>query len=746
MQLKKFSLLSFLGTGKYPRPGDSTRARRKSRLRPRIDFLERRVALTTYLWTALGDGTTWNDSMNWLHFEPLMGMKEPGAPTPYSDVVFPPLAALPKASSAMINVNLTYLYMPLNSLTIDDSYTLSGNPIQVNQLLSVSNPFTPAPGGTDAKILLAGLKLAPGATINTGTGSTLELASATTPTTLQLTLLGGLIKTGGGELLINTQSVFFPTTPLVMPVAISIAGGSITLGANVNLNAINFQIGSTGSLVIADNVAARVRSLTGTGLVDLEGTSTVGDLTSLTVLVPADTTDQFGGFIDGIGQFIMGGNGTLTTGTIDFGGAGSIEAGSGTLDVDGSISAGTLQVTSIATFGGLGMWTFSGAAVFQAGSTFAVTLDGTNAGSQYTQLVDTNSVSGVNLGYSTLAASIGYEYEQGDEFTIVSAPVIQNGFQNVVAGRATLGGVPFAVTSTGTSVTIAPLQSVTTTQLAGSANPSNPGVPVTFTAAVTTRTAPVTSGTVSFMQGTTVVATVSVNGAGEASLTTTSLPVGSTAITAVYNGATGILASTSPTLTQSVVPYTTLTSLVSAGNPSLTGQPVTFTASVSAAGTPVTAGTATFWRGSRFLGTVPLGATGAASLSVSSLPVGTVPIQAVYNGTVDFLSSVSPVLKQKISPLPTTTSLSLTTQRLPNGSSRYLLTATVMASEGTSIVPVGTVVFRRNGVALGKSKLVDGIAQLVLGRKAPRRGRFVAAYLGKSQFRPSTSSPVTFAG
>ena len=139
------------------------------------------MALSTYLWTALGDGLTWNDPSNWQHFDPMMGMKEPGVPTPYSDVVFPPIASLPKGSSTTIDFNSTYLYLPLNSLTIEDSYTFNGNPIQINQLLSVSNPFTTAPGGTDAIILLAGLKMAPGAAITTGTGSTLQLASPPTP-------------------------------------------------------------------------------------------------------------------------------------------------------------------------------------------------------------------------------------------------------------------------------------------------------------------------------------------------------------------------------------------------------------------------------------------------------------------------------------------------------------------------------------------------------------------------------------
>ena len=60
-----------------------------------------------------------------------------------------------------------------------------------------------------------------------------------------------------------------------------------------------------------------------------------------------------------IGQLAMQGDGTLTLGGIDFGGGGSIDVILGTLDVDGPISAGTLQVGE-GTFGGLGAWHFSG--------------------------------------------------------------------------------------------------------------------------------------------------------------------------------------------------------------------------------------------------------------------------------------------------------------------------------------------------------------------------------------------------
>ena len=67
---------------------------------------------------------------------------------------------------------------------------------------------------------------------------------------------------------------------------------------------------------------------------------------------------------------------------------------------------------------------------------------------------------------------------------------------------------------------------------------------------------------------------------------------------------------------------------------------------------PVTAGTVTFQFGKILLGTIPLNSSGTASVSLDSLPVGTARIQAIYNGSTNDSSSVSPVLKQTVRPCP----------------------------------------------------------------------------------------------
>ena len=356
-------------------------------------------------------------------------------PTAYSDVVFPPQAILPKGSSTTIDFNFSFLNMPLDSLTIDDSYTFTGTSIAIEQSLSLNNAFTSSANGAVTDLELTGMELAPGATIYTQSGSMLQLGTTASATGFLLDLEGAMTKTGGGGLLVDTSAISYPTTALQLPVPVSIAGGSMTLGENVQLSSVNFDVAPSASLIIADDVAAGVRSLSGTGYVNLAGTTAANDTTSLTILIPNSNTDVFGGLIAGTGQFIMGGFGDLTTGSINFQGAGGITAKSGSLDVTGTISASSLLVNTTASFGGLGTWSFSGPVVFQSGSTFLVTLNGTEAGSQYTQLVDTNSTSGVNLGFSTLAASIGYSYEESDLFTVISAPWCRTRLKTSTTGK-----------------------------------------------------------------------------------------------------------------------------------------------------------------------------------------------------------------------------------------------------------------------------------------------------------------------
>ncbi len=94
----------------------------------------------------------------------------------------------------------------------------------------------------------------------------------------------------------------------------------------------------------------------------------------------------------------------------------------------------------------------------------------------------------------------------------------------------------------------------------------------------------------------------------------------------------------------------TSTGLTSSLNPSILGQSVTFTATVSVvspgAGTPT--GTVTFMDSSTTLGTGTLNGSGVATYTTSVLAVGSHSITAVYGGDSNFIASTSPALTQKV--------------------------------------------------------------------------------------------------
>jgi len=90
----------------------------------------------------------------------------------------------------------------------------------------------------------------------------------------------------------------------------------------------------------------------------------------------------------------------------------------------------------------------------------------------------------------------------------------------------------------------------------------------------------------------------------------------------------------------------------SSANPSVSGQSVTFTATVTAKSpmgvTP--SGTVTFEDGPSSLGTGTLDSSGQAMFTTSTLTVGSHSIAASYGGDKSFKDSTSPRLTQSVNP------------------------------------------------------------------------------------------------
>ena len=80
--------------------------------------------------------------------------------------------------------------------------------------------------------------------------------------------------------------------------------------------------------------------------------------------------------------------------------------------------------------------------------------------------------------------------------------------------------------------------------------------------------------------------------------------------------------------------------LTSSANPVVTGNPVTFTATVTpASGTTVPTGTVTFSSDGQLLGSSAVDGTGKATITTSTLTVGQHQIKATYNGNTNFAAS-----------------------------------------------------------------------------------------------------------
>ena len=172
-----------------------------------------------------------------------------------------------------------------------------------------------------------------------------------------------------------------------------------------------------------------------------------------------------------------------------------------------------------------------------------------------------------------------------------------------------------------------------TVKLSSSASSITYGMPVTLSAAVTGGT-PVATGTVTFLNGSTVLGTGILNTSGIATYSTSSLPVGMDALTAAYGGDSNYASATSGAVSITVNSATAMVALspASASFYAGTAQAVT----ISVAGQPSLAtptGTITLLGGS-FTSVATALASGSAMITIpaNSLTNGNNTITATYSG------------------------------------------------------------------------------------------------------------------
>ncbi|WP_263418906.1 MBG domain-containing protein [Terriglobus albidus] len=169
--------------------------------------------------------------------------------------------------------------------------------------------------------------------------------------------------------------------------------------------------------------------------------------------------------------------------------------------------------------------------------------------------------------------------------------------------------------------------------------------PVTYSVAAGSGTP---TGTVTVSDG--LVSCVASVSAGTCNLASTSS--GAKNITATYSGDANFATSTSSGTSHLVNAASTTTALTSSLNPSVSGQSVTFTATVTVTSPgvgPVAPGSiVSFKDGSATLGTGTTDSSGVATYSTTTLTDGNHSITAVYSGNTNFTTSTSSAVAQLV--------------------------------------------------------------------------------------------------
>jgi hypothetical protein len=270
-----------------------------------------------------------------------------------------------------------------------------------------------------------------------------------------------------------------------------------------------------------------------------------------------------------------------------------------------------------------------------------------------------------STGGATLNVTLGYTPSIGDSFVLIAndgTDPIQGTFKNLPEGATiTINGQDLEITYQGgpnQNEVVLTDKATPTVTVNAAPNPSQFGQGVTFSVTVSGSNGTPT-GTVTFYDGdptiggTQIGTPQTLDGSGDASVSTGSLTGGTHQIYAVYKGdATYLTLTNSLAGGQVVTPDTTTTSVSSASSTTVYGTPVIFTALVTQAFGGVPTGLVDFYDGMTLIGQASLNSIGVATLAPTTLAVSGSPhqISATYEGSPNSQGSTSSACSQTITP------------------------------------------------------------------------------------------------
>jgi len=376
-------------------------------------------------------------------------------------------------------------------------------------------------------------------------------------------------------------------------------------------------------------------------------------------LVVANVCSQTSCSTHGVVTVLLGnGNGTFqTAATYDSGGFQAFSVAVADVNGDGKLDVAVVNVASdnVGMLLGNGNGTFQSAVTYAPGGTLgngpqSVALADVNddgkpdlliancASSAFRSCGATHGLAGVLLGNGdgTLQPALTFGSGGFSAWAVATADVNGDGKPDLLI--ANYCGATYC---TNGSVGVMLAANLTTTSLISSLNPSIYGQKVTWAATVAPSGSITPTGKVKFTWGRFTIGSAMLDGNGVATLTKSNLNADSYPLTAVYAGDTNNLGSTSEVLNQVVLQATSTATLTSSLNPSTEGQPVTFTAKISSP-TVTPKGPVTFTAGKTVLGTAQLSG-GKATLTISSLAVGSTKITVTYDGNSNVAQSSTSV-------------------------------------------------------------------------------------------------------